>query len=561
MAIGAVYLSARVNQYIADQGASGAYLAASQATRINDAAAAGDYWLRALRSRPDTLPLLHSALQAQVLAGSLRQAIDTAERIIEVEEDNQSARVLLAVHALKQGQHETATAHLNKMRAGPFAEILTPNIRLWVALGSRDEAAVARVIEKLARGAVFASVPLSQAAQVLELNGDSKAAKSHYADAVRAGGARYLFFTLSYGAFLHRQGETAQARKLYQFFADRNLENAHIKAAQAQLLEDAPLPIERNAQAGLAGAFAAIAEIMQSEQRLDLALSSFRLAAYLAPQNDRVAFAIGGLLGEQKRHLEAAEQFASIAPDAISYHAAQIQRGQMLFLAGQSETAIAVLKAQHEAYPQDRDTLISLGDVYRSAHRYDEAEAAYHEAIEMSDEVVARDWYLYFARGMMRDQLDNWDMAEIDLQRARKLSGDEPNVLNYLGYSWIDRGIYLDEGLKIISQAVKKDPKNGAYIDSLGWGYYRLGKYDEALLYLERAAQIESADPVIADHLGDTLWRVGRKIEARYQWRKALAFDPSDEEIEKIERKLLTGLGAPEKKNPKAHVPRGGTAI
>jgi tetratricopeptide (TPR) repeat protein len=152
-------------------------------------------------------------------------------------------------------------------------------------------------------------------------------------------------------------------------------------------------------------------------------------------------------------------------------------------------------------------------------------------------------------------------LAEIDLQRARELSDDEPNVLNYLGYSWIDQGIHLDEGLRIIRMAVKKEPKNGAFVDSLGWAYYKLGDYDNALKFLEVASRLEATDPVITDHLGDALWRAGREVEARYQWRKALAFEPIDKDRDAIEKKLLTGLGPPEKKNPKAHMPRGGTAI
>ena len=152
---------------------------------------------------------------------------------------------------------------------------------------------------------------------------------------------------------------------------------------------------------------------------------------------------------------------------------------------------------------------------------------------------------------MMRERMGNWDMAELDLQQARELSGDEPNVLNYLGYSWIDQGIHLDEGLKIITMAVQKEPKNGAFVDSLGWAYYKLGDYANALKYLEAASQMEATDPVITDHLGDALWRVGRRVEARYQWRKALAFEPTDEDRAKIEKKLLTGLGPPEKKIPK----------
>jgi Flp pilus assembly protein TadD len=171
------------------------------------------------------------------------------------------------------------------------------------------------------------------------------------------------------------------------------------------------------------------------------------------------------------------------------------------------------------------------------------------------------DWHLYFARGITRERMGNWREAEMDLQRARRLSNDEPHVLNYLGYSWIDQGIHLDEGLKIIRQAVSKSPKNGSFVDSLGWALFKLGRYDEALDVLQKAGELEPVDPVVTDHLGDTLWRLGRQFEARYQWRKALAFEPEDRDRANIEKKLLMGLGPVPKAKPEAYMPRGGTAI
>ena len=565
VASGVVYISQRVDAYIVEQGAAGAYLAARQATLSKDAAAAGDYWSMALLARPQDGQLLRQALQAQILAGQMDASLDTATRILADKPTNRQARLLLAIDAFKNKNYDAAQTHLDTMEKGPFAEMLNPNIRLWISVAQNDEAARARAIEKLARGSVLAAVPLAQSAHVLELNGETDKAQRYYSDAIRAGGARYIFFTLSYGGFLQRQGELAQAQKLYAFWASQNLDNAYIQDAQNRLEVDQPPALNTNPQSGLASAFSAIAEAMASEQRMDLALGFYRMAQHLEPDNDRTNFAVATLLGARERFVRAAEQFAAIPSKAVSYADAQIQRAQMLFRAGAGEAAIAVLSAQSRANPENRDIFISLGDLYRSEHRFAEAETAYDKAIEMgtgsAQDPNPRDWFLYFARGMMRERLGTWDLAELDLQTARKLSGDEPNVLNYLGYSWINQGIYLDEGLKIIREAVKKEPKNGAFVDSLGWAHYRLGNYKQALILLERASQIESADPVVTDHLGDALWRVGRKVEARYQWRKALAFEPTPEDRVKIEEKLLVGLGPPEKKKPKAHMPRGGTAI
>ena len=561
VAIGVVQIAQKVEEFIVEQGAAGAYLAARQATRLNDAQAAGDYWARALAARPGDQALLQSAMRAKIMAGAFDEGLEFARRLIAVSPQNQQAHILLAVDAFKQKQFDVALAHADEMGAGPLSSVLAPNLKIWIALAQNDENMGARAVKKLTRASLFAGVPLVQAARVLEINGNSEAAAAHYGEAVRAGAARYLYFVLSYGAFLERQDEPEKAAKLYAFYHSTHLHHAHILAAQERLKNGTKPPLQKEPAAAMAEAFTAIGEAMRSEERIDLALGYLRMAQHLDEDNELIAFSLAQLLGQRQRFVAAAEQFADIDSDALLYRDAQIQRAQMLFEAGAAEAAIAVLNKQLKQQPQDRDLLISLGDLYRAETRFAEAEKSYDDAIALIDEISSRDWHLYFVRGMMRERLGDWDMAEIDLQRARKLSNDEPHVLNYLGYSWIDKGMYLDEGLKIIKQAVKEQPKNGAFVDSLGWAHFRLGNYATALKVLERASQLEPTDPVITDHLGDALWRMQREVEARYQWRKALAFEPTEEDRLKIERKLLTGLGAPEKKKPEAHMPRGGTAI
>ena len=558
---GVVYLSGKVDAYITENGASGAFLAARQAARNHDAEAASRYYDRALAARPTNIRLLQSALQAHLLAGRLDDAVAIARTLIAESDKNQQARILLAVTAFKRDDEAAALGHLAYLDSGPFAKLLEPNIRVWLARAHGDDKASQKAMAQLTRGGPFMHVPLMQAAYILELDGETAQAKLLYAQALRAGGARYLSFVLAYGGFLERQQEWQQAEKLYQYFQERNLDNALIGDAFRRIERQTPARLRRQPTHGLAAAFIAIGEAMRTENRNQLALGYYRMAQFLNVDDAMAAFDLAGLLAELNRYVEAAEQYGRISQQSVLYRDAQIQRAQMLFSAGADEAAIAVLSARAKDMPEDRDIRISLGDLYRSNARYAEAEQAYDEAIDLTDKVRDRDWFLFFARGMMRERLGNWDMAEIDLQRARTMSGDAPNVLNYLGYSWIDQGIYLDEGLKIIKLAVKKEPDNGAFVDSLGWAYYRLGKYEKALPILERASRLEPTDPVVTDHLGDVMWRLGRKLEARYQWRKALAFEPTEKDRSKIEAKLLTGLGAPEKKKPKAHMPRGGTAI
>lgn len=558
---GVFYIAGKVETLIAENGASGAFLAARQASRNHDAKAASVYYEQALMARPENTKLLESALLSHILAGQMDEGVVTAQQILGVSESNQQAQILLAIAAFADGVGAEALSHLDALESGPFAKLLEPNIRVWVARQLGDEQALQTALSQLSRGGPFMHVPLMQAAHIHELQGEIDKALALYTRALRAGGSRYLSFVLAYGGFLERKQDWDLAKKLYRYYYERNLDNALIAAAFIRVEKQTPARLVKNPQDGLAGAFISIGEAMRAEKRDQLALGYYRMAQFLNAEHEAAAFDLAGLLAQLERFVEAAEQYGRISSGSVLYRDAQIERAQMLYQAGAEEAAIAVMAARAKDMPDDREIKISLGDLYRADERYAEAEAAYDAAIQLTDNVEERDWFLFFARGMMRERLGDWDMAEIDLQRARDMSGDAPTVLNYLGYSWIDQGIHLDEGLKIIKQAVSKEPNNGAYVDSLGWAYYRLGKYKQALPILERASQLEPVDPVVTDHLGDVLWRLGREFEARYQWRKALAFEPSDKDRGKIETKLLTGLGPPEKKKPKAHMPRGGTAI
>lgn len=558
---GLFYIAGKVDVLISENGASGAFLAARHAARNHDAEAASVYYDRALMARPENTQLLQSALQAHLLAGRIIEAEATAQRLIAQTPKHQQARILLAISAFKKADMAMARTHLDALENGPFAKLLEPNIRVWLAHQTGDGDGEADALRDLMRGGPFTHVSLMQAAHIYELNGDNDAAMEAYAQALRAGGVRYLSFVLTYGGFLERQLEWDRAEKLYTYFQSRNLDNALIDEAMTRIERQTPARLTTRPQQGLAEAFASIGESMAAENRDQLALGYYRMSLFLNHDDNVTGFYMAGLLSELQRYVEAAEQYGAIDGGSVLYRDAQIQRAQMLFMAGADAAAIAVLSARVKEMPEDKDIHVSLGDLYRSASRFAEAEAAYDTAIALTPDARDRDWFLFFARGMMRERLGNWDAAETDLQRARKMSGDAPSVLNYLGYSWIDQGIHLDEGLKIIQQAVKKEPDNGAYVDSLGWAYYRLGDYKAALPLLERASQLEPTDPVVTDHLGDALWRLDRKLEARYQWRKALAFEPTEKDRADIEAKLLTGLGAPEKKKPKAHMPRGGTAI
>ncbi|HYH70368.1 MAG TPA: tetratricopeptide repeat protein, partial [Methyloceanibacter sp.] len=193
-------------------------------------------------------------------------------------------------------------------------------------------------------------------------------------------------------------------------------------------------------------------------------------------------------------------------------------------------------------HPKDVRPLDALGNILRSHERYEEARGYYSRAIELVSRPTKDNWALFYSRGVCNERLKDWPGAEADFKKALVLSPDESLVLNYLGYSWVDQGRNLKQGIEYIRQAVKLKPDDGYYVDSLGWAYYRLGNIEAAVEHLERAVELRPDDPVINDHLGDVYWKVGRKLEAKYQWQQALTLKPENDQITTLKEKIAGGL-------------------
>jgi len=233
----------------------------------------------------------------------------------------------------------------------------------------------------------------------------------------------------------------------------------------------------------------------------------------------------------------------------ISWPQAQLGRASALKELGRVDDAIAVLTSAVQVHPETSVLHAAIGDALRSEQRYAEATPHYDAAIALFDTDRPAQWRIYFARGITFERRDNWEGAEADFRKALELSPEQPSVLNYLGYSLVERREDFDEALDMIKRAVGARPYDGYIRDSLGWVYFRLGRYEDAVEEMERAVELLPLEPVLNDHLGDTFWAVGRVREARFQWRRALSFVTDDTDVDelnpdRIRRKLDIGLDA-----------------
>ena len=305
-----------------------------------------------------------------------------------------------------------------------------------------------------------------------------------------------------------------------------------------------PLPFEavRNARDGMAEVFFTVASALRGETDDSFILIHTRIASYLRPDHIDSLLTTAGLLENMGQYDLAVEAYAQVAADDPAYHVAEVGRAQALYDDGQTDAAFEVLRALARNRPTLVGVQAALADLLRRAEKCAEAIPAYDAALALVPKPGPEHWGLFFSRGTCEEQQKQWDKAEPDFRQALALNPGQPQVLNYLGYSLVDRGEKLPEALSLIEQAVAAQPEAGYIIDSLAWAYYRLGRYDDALAPMEKASLLEPVDPVVTDHLGDVYWAVGRKLEARFQWRRALSFDPQEKEATRIRRKLEVGL-------------------
>ena len=218
-------------------------------------------------------------------------------------------------------------------------------------------------------------------------------------------------------------------------------------------------------------------------------------------------------------------------------------RGKLAFTyenTGDHDAALKLARETAAAVPQSRDAQITLANLLRDNDQYAESAAVLTRLIDAGGKP---DWRLYYLRASAYDQSGDSQKTEADLDAALKLDPDEPELLNFQGYFWIDRGEHLQEALGMVQRAVAAEPQSGAMIDSLGWAYYRLGDFKSAVANLETAVTLDASVAQVNDHLGDAYWRVGRKTEAVFQWRRVLIQNPDPKLKASAEAKLASPLG------------------
>ncbi len=520
-----------------------AYLVAGMAAGEGDPRAA-DFYLAALADDPDNARLLRQAFLSLVIAGRMKEAAGLAERLSRGGEGGDLATLVLTLRDFRRNRTQAARRTLDKLEARGFEQLIRPVIEAWLIARQGDRDAALRALAPLDRRFGLKNHAKMERAFLLDYFGEEERAAIAYKALVYGKGLTSLQPVKSYAALLQRMGRTHEAKAMLDDMRRRYPNNDFLEAVAAALVRGERLrPVASRPEGAVALLLFRSAGDLGRQRAWRPAIVYARLAAWLAPRMSDVHLRLGALLSAAGYHRLALRALDRIPASDPLYPRARRQQAWVYRQAGEREAAIAALEEFLVRHPEDREAWMTLGDMHRVGEEFAEAAAAYSKA--MAAYAAAGEtppWYLAFSRGVAYERLKDWERAEADLRLALSLKPDEPQVLNYLGYSWIDRGIRLKEGTKLIERAVELAPDDGYIVDSLGWAWYLQGRYDKAVETLERAILLVPDDPVINDHLGDAYWKVGRRREARFQWAHALALDPDPEVRTRAQAKLRLGL-------------------
>ena len=528
---------------------AGNYLAARIAGADHDTVAAATYFREALRFDPRNPSLIERAFVASLSNGNMTDAFSFGDRLVARDPGNGLAHLALGIKALKAKQYSVARSQLAKGGAGQQRDITATLLDAWSYAGSGDEKKALEYCDRL-RDENFAVFRDFHAGLIAELMGDTAEAGKRLKAAYDSD-KNTLRLVDAYGRFVSRHGDKAVALKIYQDF-DAVLPNHPIIASAMASLRDGKVlePLIKTADQGAAEVLYGLGAAGGRQGDEVAAMIYLRLALFLAPQNGLTLITLADIYDRLKQNEQAIAIYESVPEGDVLRTTADIQIAQLLDNLEKHDDSAKYLGDIVKAHPKDEDALLALGNSQRVQKKFDAAIETYTKALAVSTKPEKVNWPLYYFRGISYERAKMWPKAEADFRKGLELFPEQPLILNYLGYSWVDQGMNLDEAFKMLHKAVELRPSDGYIVDSLGWALFKLGKYDEAVKELERAIDLKPGDPTINDHLGDAYWRMGRKLEAKFQWNHARDLKPEPEDLPKILDKIANGL--PDEKAPVA---------
>ncbi len=522
------------------------YLVGSYANYIDDAESRSTYYSRAFALDETNTDLGRRAVTSAITAGDVDLSRVLARNILSSNPNEPMSRAVLGAKAFAQGQYDKANEYFELDTNDLSVKILMDIMRGWSLSAQGNSEAAAKVHDSLGGGPYFQVLALAMQTNMAGPQGDIEKAMESY-DLAAAAGVAPTEIALSRARLLSQAAQNDKALELLKKF---NTDNGNFDSGPIRhyidVLEAGGSITETltpQQEAAWALTEAAYGFFLRN-RAVDVAEVYLRQARILDPDSGKIKYFLAALLEETEREQEALSLYQSIDDNNNYVVAARLAESNVYFDLDQDGKAMAVLEETNAKYPSFT-TRESLGRARLIRENYKEALPIYIALVDSmtEEEIKANTQPLYF-RGISYEREKQWDKAVADFKKVLEIDPDNADALNYLGYTWVDRGENLTEAFNMIEKAIELEPRSGAIVDSLGWAHYKLGQYSEARVNLEKAVELTPNSATIIDHLGDVYWKLGRFREAGYQWERALEYDPTEEERKNIEAKLKDGLKA-----------------
>lgn len=528
--------------------AYGAYLAGRIAHQRRNFDAAADYYIKALEKDPNNQTLRSQIYIILTSKGRIAEAATHAQTSRENGDKNNIIPIIISVDEMKQEKYGQAIQTIDGLNGPIYKEFINPLLKAWAYAGENQPDKALKELQTINKETGFRALYNFHAGMINDYFDRTDDARKHYEVIVNEENLEMSFRALQVITnFYIRNGEQDKAVALVNKYNDEKMMIDMLDKLSNNVRRAIPSKtpkIINSPQLGLSEAlFSIAATLRQGPSGVDLAHIFICLSIYSNPKYDLAKLLLADILENREMYAEANDVYNQINQDSVAYYSAQIKKANNLVSLQDYKNAEILLKSLSLESPQNYQVLLDLGDVLRLQNKHREAIRIYEQAAEKTPENNSQRWVLYYAMGISHESNGQWKKAEENLLKALEINPNNYLVLNYLGYSWLKQGINTERAFGMIVDAYNQVPNDGHITDSLGWAFYSLGMYDQAVFYLEKAAEIEPANALINSHLGDAYWLGGRKNEARFQWQHALSLPDDSGEVnsKEVEQKIING--------------------
>ena len=528
---------------------SGNYLAGRHAQTLHDTGNAALFLGTAAKMVPDNVDLLRRAYVLSLSEGNIDEGIRFLDRIEKMGNNAPLSEIVRAAELIKSGKFANVgkyfkTGGKNDKKLTGINAYVGPILNAWAKAGEGKYKDAIKILEQNKGSSSSIAFFELHLGLINDMGGNSLAAEKNYNAVMKEAGIS-LRLVQHFGGLLERSGKSAEALKIYKKYDaldEGTILNPATRKRIAKKIK--PKPDIDSVAKGAAEAMFGLASSLSNQGASESAMVLAQLALYLRGDFPPAIIVVGGVLETYRRNADANALYIKIPKSSIMHNQAKLKIAANMEKMENHDGAIKILRSLAKENKSDVRILIELGDMLRRNEQFSEAADTYGKALGRIKKIESRHWGVFYSRGISFERAGNWAKAEADFLTALKMEPDQPFVLNYLGYSWIEKKLNLKKAVEMIKKAVELRPRDGYIVDSLGWGLYQLADYKNATKRLERAVLLRPEDSIINNHLGDALWRVGRQREARFQWERALGLEPDPKDEIELRQKLKSGLPA-----------------